>query len=487
MKSSATEANQHDIPLPDWMRSHLDSYGPDGLVCVDGSGTVLGWNTALPGVLSVEHPRWTLRAISELFGWDTADKREELLGGASERGTIRMSVPITTGGRTFPAELTCSQVAPEGQPRCFFVYVRDDTERARTGRDRMELELQNRLLMTRAGGLILVIDPDGGTILHANAAAEEYLRSPVSRLRGRPIQEVLEETEGFVSDGGGSVFQEGSRQEVELTIPSAAGTPWVLLMNCTRISWHGREARQWVGRDVTDRRAAAPSGGGGLSLPLSAVTPTSEALRHPAAQIELIARHCLDRPDRPWHEMRGRLEQIQALADQVRSSAENLLYMARVADGTLDIRRTETTVGMVLGAVLPRLRARARSQNTEIHTVQIDEDAPLFVDARILMHSLRQFVLRAVDAGGTTVTLTAVREGDCVRFVIIDVGSTLSEAAVARVLGEDTLTLLASNDEAGVQDLSLVLAGHLFRVLGGHIELMSSPGMGTRASLTLLS
>lgn len=469
------------------MRAHLDSYGPDGLLCVDGSGTILGWNEALPAVLSCDLPRWTLRALSEVFGWDTAEMRNTLLDGATERGTIRLNATVTNSGRAFPAELTCSQVAREGEPRCFFIYVRDDSERARTGRDRMELELQNRLLMTRAGGLILVIDSGSGEILHANAQAEEYLRSPVSKVRGRPIVEVLEEIEGFVSDAGPAVFAAGTRSEVELTIPSAAGTPWVLLMNSTKISWHGRPAMQWVGRDVTDRRAAAPARAESVSLPLSAVTPTTEALRHPAAQIELLARHCLDRRDAPWHEMRSRLEQIQALGDQVRSAAENLLYTARVADGTLDIRRTETTVGMVLGAVLPRLQARARAQDTEIHTVQIDEDAPLFVDARLLMHALRQFILRAVDAGGNTVTITATQEGDCVRFVIIDVGATMSTEAVGRILAEDTLSLISSVDAADVADLPLALAAHLFRVLGGHIELQSSQGMGTRVSLTLLS
>ncbi len=237
---------------------------------------------------------------------------------------------------------------------------------------------------------------------------------------------------------------------------------------------------------MTDRRASAPAVGNSVSLPLSAVTPTSEALRHPAAQIEILTRHCLERPDRPWHEMRSRLEQIQALGDQIRTTAENLLYLARVASGGLDVRRTETSVGMVLGALLPRLEERARSKGTEIHTVQVDEDAPQFVDARLLLHALRQFVLRAVDAGGTTVTLTATLEGDCVRFVIIDVGEAMSEASLARVLADDTLAMVSSG-ESGSEDLPLMLAAHLFRVLGGHIEIQSSPGMGTRASLTLLS
>ncbi len=487
MQSAGTAATQHDIPLPEWMRSHLDSYGPDGLVCIDGSGTVLGWNSSLPSLLAADASRWTLRAVSEIFGWDTGEVRDSLIKGATESGTVRISAAATREGRTFPAELTCSQVAPEGQPRCFFIYVRDDTERARTGRDRMELDLQNRLLMTRAGGLILVVDPDRGLVMHANAQAEEYLRMPISRLRSRMIEEVMEEVEAFVSEQGLGVFRVGTRRELELTIPSAAGTPWVLLMNCTKITWHGRPAMQWVGRDVTDRRASATPARDRVSLPLSAVTPTAEALRHPAAQIELLTRHCLERPDRPWHETRSRLEQIQALGDQIRSAAENLQYMARVADGTLDIRRTETNVGMVLGALLPRLQARARAQKTEIHTVHVEEDASLFVDARLLMHALRQFLIRAVDAGGSTVTLTATQEGDCVCFVIIDVGATMSAAALARVEGEDTLGLLAQGGDADLQDLPLVLAAHLFRLLGGHIEVQSSPGMGTRATLTLRS
>ncbi len=225
MQSADTAATQHDIPLPDWMRSHLDSYGPDGLVCVDGSGTVLGWNEGLPRVLSCEPDRWVLRGVADLFGWETGEHRDALIAGATESGTVRLTAAINRDGRTFPAELTCTQVAPEGQPRCFFIYVRNDAERARSGRDRMELELQNRLLMTRAGGLILVVDPAKGAILHANAQAEEYLRSPVSRLRGRPIEEVMEEAEAFVSEEGLTIFRHSTRNEVELTIPSGRRHP----------------------------------------------------------------------------------------------------------------------------------------------------------------------------------------------------------------------------------------------------------------------
>ncbi len=171
----------------------------------------------------------------------------------------------------------------------------------------------------------------------------------------------------------------------------------------------------------------------------------------------------------------------------MRSQSEDLLYLSRIIDGSLDIRRTETTVGGILAGVLPRLQQRARRDGSEILTVQVDEDAPIFSDARLLMHALRRFVDRALIVEGTTVTVTATVEGDCVRFTFIDSAPALAPERLTNILGGGSLLDVAHAESEDLADLPTMLAVRLFRALGGHVEIASTDGMGTRAVLTLLS
>ncbi|MCP4867576.1 MAG: HAMP domain-containing histidine kinase [Proteobacteria bacterium] len=177
------------------------------------------------------------------------------------------------------------------------------------------------------------------------------------------------------------------------------------------------------------------------------------------------------------------------LGDEVRSASEDLLYLTRIADGTLDIRRTDTTVGRILSGVLPRLQRIARAHESEILSVHVDEEASLFTDARLLMRALRGFIERPLQDDSVTVTLTATLSGDCVRFVVIDSAAVSDASILEQVLQPDSVTKAQSGEFVlpKIEHLPTMLAVHLFRALGGHVELQSSPGMGTQVTLTLLS
>jgi signal transduction histidine kinase len=487
-----------DIPIPDWMREHLRTFGPDGLICVDGSGTILGWNDNLVDILGEQTPGgWVLRPMAEILGWPDGGPQHELFEQAEEGGSARKTVKFRGPDDSMRSgELTVTRASRPGEARCFFIYLRDQSNQRSVTRDFMELQIQHRMLMNLAGGLVLVVQPGTGKVLHANEGSEEYFRRPVAQIRGRVMADLLEEVEAFNSQGADGGLEQTHSREIELSIPSPLGTAWVVQFHCNTIAWHGSPAILWIGRDVSDRRAsssaadlmASPAPATvGLHLPVGLVTPVAESMRHPAAQVELIARHCLENADRPWREQRERLEQIQELGDQVRTNSEDLLYLTRIIDGSLDIRRTETTVGRILNGVLPRLQRRARNDGSEIMTVQLDEDAPIFSDARLLMHSLRRFVDRALETEGTTVTMTAVVEGDCVRFTLIDSAPALDDERLANILDGERLLGAARGDMEHLGDLPTMLAVRLFRALGGQVEIASSKGMGTRVVLTLLS
>jgi signal transduction histidine kinase len=499
-----------DIPLPDWIRRQLDCFGPDGLLCLDGSGSVLGWNPALEELLEIDlddEPEWLLNRLDKVLGQPSGGVTDQLLRDASEHGHARTHETVRTAdGGEIRAEFTAVLASEDGQPRSFLVYLRPNTPQpapaAETApkvapkvapepdrqltRSFMELQVQHRMLMNRAGGLVLLVDPNDGSILHANEGAEEYLRTPIAELRGSSVVSAIESVDGFTSQGEATVFLGGHHRETELTIPSGSGNAWVLQFVSNTVAWHGRPALLWIGRDVSHRRTAPRKAPGGVQLPASVVIGLAETLRHPAAQIEVAAGHCLASPDRPWHEQRERLERIQELGDRVRATSEDLLYLTRIADGSLDIRRTETTVGRLLAGVLPRLQRRARSNNSELMVVQVDEEAPLFSDARLLMRSLRGFLERALDTEGATVTLTVTVEGDCVRFVIIDSSPRGDTSVLDKVLDPESVTRASTGEFPGLDHLPLMLSVHLARALGGEVEVQSSPGFGSQVTLTLL-
>ncbi len=182
---TAPAVRPEDISIPDWMRNHLRSHGPDGVVCVDGAGTVLGWNDGLISTLSGdEDPHWILKPLGSLVGWSDLGPQNELFDRAQETGSARATASIRTSetAREWSAELTAVRAAEPGDARCLFVYIRPAPEAAQApapapaaapapdpgmtqpeiklSRGMMDLQVQNRMLMGRAGGLILVVDPE---------------------------------------------------------------------------------------------------------------------------------------------------------------------------------------------------------------------------------------------------------------------------------------------------------------------------------------
>ena len=459
---------------------------------------MLGWNPALEELLDVDmdnEPEWLLRRLEGVLGQPGSGVTDDLLVGAAQEGFARATAKVSKAdGTQIDAELTAVLASEGGQPRSFLVYLRPAPPPVQKKappdkqltRSFMELQVQHRMLMNRAGGLVLIVDPESGKILHANEGAEEYLRISVAELRGSSVVAAVQSVDGFTSQGDATVFLGGRHRETELTIPSRSGNAWVVELVSNTVAWHGRPALLWIGRDVSHRRTAPMKTPGGVQLPASVVISLAETLRHPAAQIEVAASHCLASPDRPWHEQRERLEQIQELGDRVRATSEDLLYLTRIADGSLDIRRTETTVGRLLAGVLPRLQRRARRNNSELMVIQVDEEAPLFSDARLLMRVLRGFLERALNTEGSTVTLTVTVAGDCVRFMIIDSSPRGDTSVLDQVLDSDSVARASSGEFPSLDHLPLMLSVHLARALGGEVEVQSSPGFGSQVTLTLL-
>jgi signal transduction histidine kinase len=93
--------------------------------------------------------------------------------------------------------------------------------------------------------------------------------------------------------------------------------------------------------------------------------------------------------------------------------------------------------------------------------------------------------VRAIEAGPGVVTVTGIWREGSVRFEVIDAGAALPPQCV-EALRSNSVRALSEELAESPAELSLHLAVRAFRTLGGHVEIDSSPGLGTRVAITFV-
>ncbi len=117
------------------LRTILDNV-LDGIIMIDGSGTVISTNPAMVNLFGYEDGDIVGRNIKMLLSEPSRGSHDEYLARYESTGMPRAIGPgrelegLTKAGRIFPMELTISQVSFHGQ-RMFVGLVRDITERKR--------------------------------------------------------------------------------------------------------------------------------------------------------------------------------------------------------------------------------------------------------------------------------------------------------------------------------------------------------------------
>jgi signal transduction histidine kinase len=150
------------------------------------------------------------------------------------------------------------------------------------------------------------------------------------------------------------------------------------------------------------------------------VTDASHELRTPLAVLkaELEAAIRIGDYDAEAREsLRVALEE----ADHLAQLAEDLLLIARAADGRLPVRREQVDVGELLERTRQRFTDRARQQARRIR-VDAPEDESLSVDPLRARQALGNLVDNALRHGGGEIRLSARRSGDGIEIDVSDDG-----------------------------------------------------------------
>lgn len=210
----------------------------------------------------------------------------------------------------------------------------------------------------------------------------------------------------------------------------------------------------------------------------------SHELRSPLAAIlsyvELLGATALD--DR----QREAVDRIRANGSALRHLVEELLDLARIEAGKLQLTMEHVSPADVAFDVVQSLSPQARSKGVAL-TLSMSPGVParLLTDPRRLRQILMNLVSNAVkftDRGEVTVSLRVDDQGRMLVADVADTGIGLSEADQRRLFS----AFVQTDAARGGVGLGLMLAQQVSRQMNGDLTLVSSrPGLGSRFRLSL--
>ncbi len=180
-------------------------------------------------------------------------------------------------------------------------------------------------------------------------------------------------------------------------------------------------------------------------------------------------------------------QHLITIIEQTVSSQQHLLS-ALVDFSQLEVSEVDLSlVSIDVPAVIEQLegefsdRARERSISIQLDVA----DANLVTDRHVLLRVLRNLLSNAIKYSfdGSTIILRVRTQDGEVELTISDDGPGIAEEQQARVL-EEYVRLPNDQNQPGL-GLGLAISSTLAELLGGRLELHSSPGDGTKACLFL--
>jgi signal transduction histidine kinase len=214
----------------------------------------------------------------------------------------------------------------------------------------------------------------------------------------------------------------------------------------------------------------------------------SHELRTPLNAILNITRLLMDRMDGPLTEDQDRqVRFVRQAATNLSEMVNDLLDLARIEAGRSVVRPSEFTAVDLFAALRGMFRALAPSDTVAI-VLDDPVDLPsLYTDEGKLSQILRNFIGNAVkftEAGEIRVRASADGDGQ-VTFAVTDTGIGIAPADQEKIFEEFSQIESALQRKATGAGLGLPLSRKLAELLGGHVAVASTVGVGSTFSVTI--
>jgi PAS domain S-box-containing protein len=461
------------------------------------------------------HIRFVSAAVERMVGWAPADlvgrPASDFIHPDDRPGVHDAFGNAVRGGRD-PGRFTCRFRAADGDWRVLEMQATPIAEpdgaaglqvSARDVTDRLRAEREVRKLSARLAGLVegvpigIVLEDEDRQVAMVNRAVSEIFDTPLApegvlgrdAVAGlRAASRALARPDGFLARiddvvaAGLPVFGE--------EIPFADGR--VVLRDYVPIrDADGHLGHVWLFRDVSAERRAAEELRAVRDEAVAAtraksdfVATMSHEIRTPlnaiVGAVELLA-------DTDLTAEQGELAaMVREAGTGLRAIIEDILDFSRIEAGKLPVRAREFSVRDLLGGVRDVVRPALAGRPLVLHAT-VDDAVPdrLVGDADRLRQILINLAGNAVKfTRHGTVGIRArlgARRGDAVELVleVADTGPGIAPAERERLFQPFTQLDGSATRSHGGTGLGLAITLRLVELLGGAIELDSSPGSGS--------
>ena len=215
------------------------------------------------------------------------------------------------------------------------------------------------------------------------------------------------------------------------------------------------------------------------------VDDASHELRTPLANLKVELELALRRSRTP-DELQAALRSAAVETDRLTSLAEDLLVLARAADGRLPIRREEIDLGQLVGDVTKRFAGRAEARGITMAT-SVDRDGTARVDEARVRQALGNLIENALvhTPPGGRITVGLTHADGSVSIAVADTGAGFPAGFLEHAFEPFSRADTARSPDGGGTGLGLAIVRVVAEGHGGSAEARNNPGGGATVELTL--
>ena len=209
----------------------------------------------------------------------------------------------------------------------------------------------------------------------------------------------------------------------------------------------------------------------------------SHEFRTPVNSIQSLARLLLERTDGDLTaEQERQVTFIRKAAEGLAELVDDLLDLAKVEAGKIEIRPVEFDVDHLFGALRGMLRPLLLNESVSLVFDEPDDIPLLHTDEGKVSQILRNFISNAVkftERGEVRVSARRTADGDAVAFAVADTGIGIAAEDQERIFHEFTQIDSPIQRRVRGTGLGLPLCRKLAELLGGEVSVASTPGVGS--------
>ena len=216
---------------------------------------------------------------------------------------------------------------------------------------------------------------------------------------------------------------------------------------------------------------------------------TSHELRTPLSSIRALAQLLLDRMDGDLtDEQERQVKFISSAAADLSELVNDLLDLAKIEAGRVETQVEPVVVENLFRALKGMLRPLVDEARVELIFEPSGIDEPFYSDEGKISQILRNFIsnaLKFTEQGSVLVFAAHDPEADTIAFAVADTGIGINQDNLQLIFEEFSQIEHPLQRRSKGTGLGLPLCRKLAELLGGRVDVSSTPGVGSTFTLTL--